>query len=109
MPHLRVRGLSEEEVKEITVGIAEKLAELTSLPEDVFGIELIESKYFFKGKESEASPPLFEVLWFDRGQEIQDGAAQIIFEIMRQLNYDDVRISFINLEKNRYYKNGKHY
>lgn len=50
-----------------------------------------------------------DVLWFDRGQEIQDNVAKDITEYMKKIGYKEITVIFHSLQKHSYYENGEHY
>ncbi|MFZ5967893.1 MAG: DUF1904 domain-containing protein [Bacillota bacterium] len=108
MPQIKVRGLEIEKVKGISKELVDCLEEIIECPRDYFTIECIPSIYIMDGKTVE-NFPLIEVAWFDRGQEIQDGAAEAITQIIQGIGYENVEIFFTVLEKNKYYENGKHF
>lgn len=80
-------------------------------PPDDFTIEHIASDFVGATKPY----PFVEVLWFCRGQEVQDKSAMIITDIVQaeleelgQSN-KDVAVIFQPLTPSQYYDNGKHY
>ncbi|UYL09522.1 DUF1904 domain-containing protein [Bdellovibrio sp. SKB1291214] len=109
MPHLRFRGLKEDQVASLSQTLVKDLAAAIETGEDNFSFELIGSHYFSKGQPGGAYP-FVEVLWFKRSQEIQDKSALIITEQVKKLcPQDDVAVIFVPLEKNAYYENGSHF
>ncbi|WP_413557794.1 DUF1904 domain-containing protein [Bdellovibrio sp. HCB209] len=109
MPHLRFRGLKEDNVAELSNALTKELATTMETTEDNFSFELIGTTFFSKGQRGGAYP-FVEVLWFQRSQEIQDAAARIITQKVKQLcPQDDVAVIFVPLAKNSYYENGTHF
>ncbi len=109
MPHIRVRGMSEEHVAHLSQSLPQDLAPAMETSEDNFSIEWIASQYFSKGQRGGAYP-FVEVLWFQRSQEIQDKSAKIITDKIKQLSpQDDIAVVFVPLAKNSYYENGEHF
>lgn len=52
---------------------------------------------------------MVDVSWFDRGQEVQDAAANIITKYINSIGYKNVDVIFHCLEKNRYYEDGENF
>ncbi len=109
MPHIRIRALNESIVKNLSRELPVELAGLMQTPVENFSVELISTE-FFKDGEVVQGDPMIEVLWFDRGQEIQNKAAEKITELVRkQVSAEYISVVFINLAKENYYENGKHF
>lgn len=109
MPHLRFRGVNEQQVAELSNSLVKDLATTIETTEDNFSFELIGTQFFSRGQKGGAYP-FVEVLWFQRSQEIQDAAAKIITEKVKLLcPHDDVAVIFVPLAKNSYYENGTHF
>lgn len=84
------------------------LHNITQTPREHFTLELPISIYILDGKVVDG-PPMVEVFWFDRGQELQDQVAKIIAEHIQSAGYPDVDVIFTILYRNRYYENGEHF
>lgn len=56
-----------------------------------------------------AGAPLIQVNWFDRGQTVQDAAAQAIDHAVRSTGYEQIEIFFVVLDETKYYENGNHF
>ena len=109
MPHLRVRFLTEEQTRELSVQLIPELAAKTQTPADHYTLELIATAAFREGK-SVTGEPFCEVLWFDRGREMQDEVAQLITQVIQNVRPEvDVVVTFTNLPKDAYYENGRHF
>lgn len=111
MPHLRFRALESSQVASLSLSLMKPLALLIPCPPDDITFESIASQFFYEGQPSVAYP-FVEILWFDRGQEIQDKVAQLVTDAIRQLLDDpnkDVAIIFTLLKAEQYYDNGSHY
>ncbi|MDG2739264.1 DUF1904 family protein, partial [Vibrio parahaemolyticus] len=61
--------------------------------------------------EVSAAYPFVEVLWFDRGQEVQDEVAKLITQQVRGIAGADIDVAviFSALSPKAYYDNGEHY
>lgn len=108
MPHLRIRGMKSHEIKDISKEMVDELQNIIGCPRDYFTLEYIPSIFILDGEESEGYP-FVEVLWFDRGQEVQDKVAKAITDRIKKLEYEDVCVIFFNLAKDKYYENGEHF
>lgn len=107
MPMLRIRGIEEIQIKTMSTVLVDELATLVGCPRDYFTLELVQSTYFFDG-EIVPQQPLVEVLWFDRGQDIQDQVAKCIVKYL-QVDAAGLEVYFIPLQQKNYYENGEHY
>lgn len=107
MPHIRVRGIEDSVLQKSSKTIIDGLSELTSTPKDYFVVEKINSKFYFDGEPYDMYPHV-EVLWFDRGNEIQDKAAAIITDTFASYDIQDIEVAFMLYEKRNYYMDGKH-
>lgn len=108
MPQIKMRGIEIDPIRKLSKQLIDELAVLTQSPRDDFTLELINSTFVLDG-EIVQGYPFVEIAWFDRGQEIQDKAAQTISQLINEAGYPSVDIMFTILEKSRYYENGEHY
>lgn len=108
MPVLRVKAVNENKVLDFSKGLIDELQELIECPRDYFSIEVTQSKFIMDGKFVDGLP-MVEVLWFDRGQEVQDKAAKIITKHINSAGYMNVDVIFHSLEHKKYYENGEHF
>lgn len=109
MPHLRIRGVKREEVKEISRELVDQLAEIVECPRDWFTLECLNTEFIFDGEDS-VGYPFVEVLWFDRGQDAKDRAGAAVTEmIRRKYPEEDICVIFTNLNEKDYYENGNHF
>ncbi|MBC2726550.1 DUF1904 domain-containing protein [Desulfosporosinus sp.] len=108
MPQIKIRGVETDTIRKLSNQLIDELAQLTLSPKDDFTLEVMNSTYILNG-EVVPGYPFIEVAWFDRGQELQDLAAQIITRLINEAGYPSVDIMFTILEKQRYYENGEHY
>lgn len=109
MPHLRFKAVSEETVRQLSKDLPADLARIISTTEDNFSFELVQNRFFEGGKET-AFYPFVEFAWFDRGQEVQDRVAELITEKLKQITRAEyVAVVFLDLPKNCYYENSKHF
>lgn len=108
MPILRLRSIDDNKACTISKALIDELQELLQCPREYFSIELIRSGFVAEG-ELVDGPPMVEVSWFDRGQEVQDTAAKIITRYINSVGYKNVDVIFHHLNKSRYYENGEHF
>lgn len=109
MPHIRIRALEESVVKDLSKTLPNALAKVMQTTEDNFSFEKIATQFFAMGIPTEGDP-LIEVFWFDRGQEVQDRCAEIIYQAVDKLVQKPyVSVVFMPLPQTNYYENGKHF
>lgn len=109
MPHIRIRALSEEQVQGLSSQLCTELAQIIQTPEDNFTVELISSQFYSQNKPVQADP-MVEVLWFDRGQDVQNRAAKRITEMLQEISASHfISVVFIPLLTRNYYENGQHF
>lgn len=111
MPHLRFRAVEFDQVKALSRKLVDDLQPLIGCPRSDFTLEHISTTFIFDGDVAEVYP-FVEVLWFDRGQDIQDQVAQAITIAVREELKDleqDVTVFFIPLTPSAYYDNANHY
>ena len=108
MPILRLKSIEDKKACAVSKALIDELQELLQCPREYFSIEIVQSKFIADG-EFVQGPPIVEVSWFDRGQEVQDAAAKIITKYINSVGYKNVDVLFNQLEKSRYYENGEHF
>ncbi|WP_038174959.1 MULTISPECIES: DUF1904 domain-containing protein [Vibrio] len=110
MPHLRFRAVEPQSVQILSKPLIDQLQPHMACPREDFTFEYVYTTFYHEGEVS-AAYPFVEVLWFDRGQDIQDKVAQIITQQVRELSGEDVDVAviFTALNASSYYDNGKHY
>jgi len=92
----------------ISETLVEQLAELTKAPAAHFTIEYIPAEFIATRFGGQAYP-FIELFWFDRGQEMQDAAAQLITSIVKSKLEMDVAVVVQPIQRTNYYDNGQHY
>lgn len=109
MPHIRIRGLQPEDVRDLSRTLLMQCAEAVGCPEDWFTLEAVSTAFFFGGQEIKGGP-IVECWWFERSQAICDRVAAVITEALRPLVEDrDVVVIFVSMPKTAYYENGQHF
>jgi len=109
MPHLRIRGMKEEEIAKISTELLDELVRIIKVSRDHFTIEYIPSTFIFDGNINTKSDPFVEVLWFDRGEQIMKETANVITQFIKPFDYKDIAVYFSDLKKEHYYENGEHF
>jgi hypothetical protein len=105
MPHLLIRGISPEQIREISKALVAELANLCQCPLDHILLECLHTTALFEG-EVIASYPFIEVNGFDRGPNVQDQSALCIDHHIRSLGIAEVEIAFRTYEPDSYYAGG---
>lgn len=109
MPHLRIRSIDEKNVRDLTLSLIPELSKMTGAPEEHFSVEHIPSIYYAQGRQIEGDP-FCEILWFDRGAEIQDQVARLVTAHLAKIKSDkDIVVVFTLFPKTHYYENGQHF
>lgn len=109
MPHLRFRAVKNEVVQSLSASLPNELAQIMNTAEDNFTFEAIPTEFYSAGQASN-SYPFVEVLWFERPQDVQDRAAKVITDQLRnRTNAVDIVVVFLALNKHSYYENGEHF
>lgn len=108
MPALKFKSIDAKKALKISKELTDELQELIQCPRDYFSIEVTQSKYIMDGKFV-GGPQMVDVLWFDRGQEVQDKAAKIITKHIKSIGYNSVDVVFHALDEKKYYENGEHF
>lgn len=108
MPHLRVRGMKEEELVEISKDLLDELVRIIEVPRDHFTIEHVQSTFIYDGKKDSNRYPFVDLMWFDRDH-LMDEVAKAITRMIKRFDYEDVAVYFTNLDKHRYFENGEHF
>lgn len=105
MPQLTFRGISPDQVAIASAGLPEKLAAVLDCPQDYFTFDFLNAVSFFNGLPVPTAP-FIEILWFERGKTVQDNAAMIITEALRDLGVEELEICFKPVPTSAYYGNG---
>lgn len=108
MPHLKVRGITPDNLCKINNKLIDALVEIIKCPREYFEMEYIHTTAIRDGIVAEVYP-FVEVAWFDRGQETQDLVAKAITSHVRELGITSVDVAFTQYQRNSYYENGEHF
>ncbi|MBI6874309.1 DUF1904 domain-containing protein [Clostridium aciditolerans] len=108
MPQIKVRGVEVSKICSVSTNMIDELENIIGCPRSYFTIECIPSTFIRDGETCEGYP-FIEVVWFDRGQEVQDKVAETINNFVHQCGYESIDIFFTVLKENSYYENGQHF
>lgn len=108
MPVLKLKAIDGKKALTMSKEMIDELQELIQCPRDYFTIEVVQSEFIMDGKFV-GGPQTVDVLWFDRGQDVQDKAAKIITKHINTIGYKNVDVVFHPLEHSKYYENGEHF
>jgi len=108
MPIIKIKAIPQNDVCKISKPMIDDLQKATQIPREHFTLELPISIYIIDGQIVDG-PPMVEVFWFDRGQELQDQVAGILTHHFQSAGYHDLDVIFTILDRNRYYENGEHF
>lgn len=112
MPHIRIRAMTESQVKSLSQVLPQELSKLMNTPEDNFTVEKIPTVFYRAGAvvpDGEADP-MIEIYWFDRGAEMKSAAAQKVTELVRGVSKSEyIAVVFFDLPKTNYFENGTHF
>lgn len=106
MPQIMFRGVSVDQVKQMSQPLVEELANICSCGTDNFTLEIPQSTYISNGTEI-AMYPFIEVKWFERGQEIRDLVAGAITKHVMDLGLEEVEVAFLTYKEEAYYIDGE--
>ena len=108
MPQLTFRGIDPEQVASASAVLPEQLAAVLACPQDYFTFDCLALASFFGGQPVQTAP-FIEVLWFDRGKAVQDKAAEVITQVLRNCGCQELEICFKPVPTSAYYGNGVSY
>ncbi len=108
MPQVIFKNVQKQHVQEISVKLPLKLEQVSEIPKDWFTVEHLDISLFENGQCSNGYP-IVQINWFDRGLEVKDKIAEVIFQTLKEKGYSDSELFFINLEKQSYYENGERF
>ncbi|MGO0059263.1 DUF1904 family protein [Brevibacillus fluminis] len=106
MPHLLVRGVSVEQMKQISAPLVEELAAICQCGTDNFTIDVLSTTAVFAGSVVE-SFPFIEVAWFERGLETRDRFAHALSRHVRGTGVAEIEVAFKTYREDSYYLNGE--
>ncbi|WP_305857942.1 DUF1904 domain-containing protein [Balneatrix alpica] len=108
MPQLRLHGIELDKALAGSTELVDQLTAEVQCPRDYFTMEVVQGTFIQDGQVS-AGYPFVEVLWFDRGQQVQDITAKVLTKWVQGMGYPNVDVFFIALQKSAYYENGEHF
>ena len=112
MPHIRVRAMTDSDVKNLSQVLPKELSLLMNTPEDNFTVEKIPTVFYRQGAlvADGEGDPMIEIHWFDRGAEMKSAAAKKVTELVRGFTKSEyIAVVFFDLPKTNYFENGTHF
>lgn len=112
MPHIRIRAMTESQVKNLSQVLPQELSKLMNTPEDNFTVEKIPTVFYRAGAvvPDGEGDPMIQIHWFDRGAEMKSAAAQKVTELVRGVSKSEyIAVVFFDLPKTNYFENGTHF
>lgn len=112
MPHIRVRAMTDSDLKKLSQKLVKELSVIMNSAEENFTLEKIETVFYRDGavKPFDQCDPMVEVHWFDRGPEIKSAAAKTITELVRECSKSEfIAVVFFDLSRENYFENGVHF
>ncbi|MBU8919161.1 DUF1904 family protein [Neobacillus sp. 114] len=105
MPHLRISGLTVDQMKFVSTPLVKELAQICDCDTNNFLLEVLTSTFVFDRTEV-AGFPFVEVKWFERGKEVQDQFAKAVAKYVQSLGIPEVEVAFTVFHPSAYYHNG---
>lgn len=112
MPHIRIRAMTDSDIKTLSQVLPKELSLLMNTPEDNFTVEKIPTVFYRAGAivPDGQSDPMIEIHWFDRGPEMKSTAAKKVTELVRGITKAEyITVLFFDLPKTNYFENGTHF
>lgn len=103
MPQITVKGFTDQQMKTISIPLAQKLSAVIGCPEDWLIFELVPSTFYAGGQQA-AGFPIIEVSWFDRPDSVREEVAGILRDTAFELGYTLVQVIFTTLQPDRFYE-----
>lgn len=110
MPHIKVYGIPESVVANLSDQLIEVLAEICQVNAESFIIDCISSQSYRRGQCVNDTAQI-EVLWFPKDPETHRRAEKVIREAVTcaSSGLKHTIVMFRELTPSTYYKDGKHY
>ena len=108
MPQLRFHAISLDYVQAVSQPLTEELSAIIKCAREHFVLECVASTYVWDGQEVEGHP-FVEVYCFDRGEEAYDRMAETITRHLKGVGCPSVDVTFLLLERRRYYEDDLHF
>ncbi len=112
MPHIRIRAMTDSDVKNLSQVLPKELSLIMNTPEENFTVEKIHSVFYRDGVivPDGLGDPMIEIHWFDRGAEMKAVAAKKVTELVRGFSKSEfIVVVFFDLPKTDYFENGEHF
>ncbi|GFI60854.1 hypothetical protein IMSAG049_00003 [Clostridiales bacterium] len=104
MPHVTVKGLSEDNVREMAEDLKKLIVEASGTNEEY--VKIFYSPIKRVDGPLEAS---VDVYWMHRPQEICDRTAEALTNYLKEKGHSFVQVTFTEFPGNLFYENNVHY
>ena len=110
MPHITIRGVTPYIAETISNSLFEQLSIICGNTKSSYTLELLASKQF-TGTTPFLKFVLVEIFWFPREKPIQDAVECAIRDALTTADdsIKDIAVMFHVLDRESYYRNGKHF
>ncbi|UKS24425.1 DUF1904 domain-containing protein [Paenibacillus sp. HWE-109] len=105
MPRLIIRGLTVEQVCQISVSLVDQLALICACSREDFTLECVQHPAIFDG-QIVPTYPFIEVAWFERGEQVREQVAVALTSHVHGLGIPEVEVAFITYSQDAYFNNG---
>ena len=104
MPHITVRGIDSQELREMSMELKGAVVEAAQVKEEYV-------KVFWSPVCRVEAPDevALDVYWMHRPQELCDKVAGVLTQLMKNKGRDFVQITFTEFPGSHFYENSEHY
>lgn len=108
MPHIIIKGVKEEEVKEISQKLIKPFSEIVKCSIDHITLEHLHTTFYSEGNAT-GGYPFVNIYWFKREAQTCQAVADLFNAFFKNKGYADNCVQFVDLEKQYYFENGEHF
>ncbi|ACA86605.1 DUF1904 family protein [Shewanella woodyi] len=110
MPHIRLRGLPEAAVIDLSRTLLHDLAKICNVNQQAFTLDWVSSVSYRDGMR-ELSTTQVEVLWFPKDPNTHQMVESAIREAIKIVypELQNLSVIFIALDPSTYFRNGEHF
>nr|WP_325254453.1 DUF1904 family protein [uncultured Oscillibacter sp.] len=104
MPHITVRGIDSQELREMSMELKGAVVEAAQVKEEY--VKVFWSPVCRVDAPDEVA---LDVYWMHRPQELCDKVAGVLTQLMKNKGRDFVQITFTEFPGSHFYENSEHY
>ena len=104
MPHITVRGIDSQELREMSMDLKGAVVEAAQVKEEY--VKVFWSPVCRVDAPDEVA---LDVYWMHRPQELCDKVAGVLTQLMKNKGRDFVQITFTEFPGSHFYENSEHY